>query len=120
YNVGFFNDKKAVLLIIRRQPSANIIETVDAIRAQLPMFQAMAPAHVQLTVAQDRTPSIRASLLEAELTLIIAVILVVMVVLLFLRNLRAALIPCIVVPASLITTFSLMWWFGFSLNTISL
>ncbi|WP_026068010.1 efflux RND transporter permease subunit [Pusillimonas noertemannii] len=120
YNVGYFNDKQAVLLIIRRQPDANIIETVDAIRAQLPMFQAMAPAHVQLTVAQDRTPSIRASLHEAEITLIIAVILVVMVVLLFLRNLRAALIPSIVVPASLITTFGLMWWFGFSLNTISL
>jgi len=120
YNIGYFNDKPAVLLIIRRQPDANIIETVDAIRAQLPMFQAMAPAHVQLTVAQDRTPSIRASLHEAELTLIIAVILVVLVVLLFLRNVRAALIPSIVVPASLVTTFSLMWWFGFSLNTISL
>src|SRR5690606_20430368 len=120
YNVGFFNDKPAVLLIVRRQPDANIIETVDAIRAQLPMFQAMAPAHVQLTVAQDRTPSIRASLHEAELTLIIAVVLVVLVVLLFLRNLRAALIPSIVVPASLITTFGLMWWFGFSLNNISI
>jgi len=120
YNVGYFNDKRAVLLIIRRQPDANIIETVDAIRAQLPVFQAMAPAHVQLTVAQDRTPSIRASLHEAELTLIIAVVLVVLVVLLFLRNFRAALIPSIVVPASLITTFGLMWWFGFSLNTISI
>ncbi|WP_397473913.1 efflux RND transporter permease subunit [Pusillimonas sp.] len=120
YNVGYFNDKRAVLLIVRRQPDANIIETVDAIRAQLPVFQAMAPAHVNLTVAQDRTPSIRASLHEAELTLVIAVILVVLVVLLFLRNLRAALIPSIVVPASLITTFSLMWWFGFSLNNISI
>src|SRR5690606_1819226 len=120
YNVGYFNDKRAVLLIIRRQPDANIIETVDAIRAQLPIFQAMAPAHVTLTVAQDRTPSIRASLHEAELTLIIAVVLVVLVVLLFLRNFRAALIPSIVVPASLITTFGLMWWFGFSLNTISI
>ena len=120
YNVGYFNDKRAVLLIIRRQPDANIIETVDAIRAQLPIFQAMAPAHVTLTVAQDRTPSIRASLHEAELTLIIAVVLVVLVVLLFLRNFRAALIPSVVVPASLITTFGLMWWFGFSLNTISI
>ncbi|MCI2809710.1 efflux RND transporter permease subunit [Eoetvoesiella caeni] len=120
YNVGFFNDKTAVLLIIRRQPDANIIETVDAIRSQLPSFQAMLPAPVTLSVAQDRTPSIRASLHEAELTLIIAVILVVLVVLLFLRNWRAALIPSIVVPASLITSFSLMWWFGFTLNTISL
>lgn len=120
YNVGFFNDKTAVLLIIRRQPDANIIETVDAIRSQLPSFQAMLPAPVTLSVAQDRTPSIRASLHEAELTLIIAVVLVVLVVLVFLRNWRAALIPSIVVPASLITSFSLMWWFGFTLNTISL
>ncbi len=119
-NAGFFNDRQAVLLMVRRQPDANIIETVDAIREQLPAFQAMVPASVDLTIAQDRTPSIRASLHEAELTLIIAVILVVLVVLVFLRNIRAALIPSIVVPASLITTFSLMWWFGFTLNTISL
>jgi len=120
YNVGYFNDRNAVLLIIRRQPDANIIQTVDAIRDRLPTFQAMLPASVTLSVAQDRTPSIRASLHEAELTLVIAVALVVVVVLLFLRNVRAALIPSIVVPASLITTFSLMWWFGFTLNTISL
>ncbi|MGB3289158.1 MAG: multidrug efflux RND transporter permease subunit [Burkholderiaceae bacterium] len=120
FNAGYFNDSPAVLLIIRRQASANIIETVDAIREQLPAFQAMVPAHVTLTVAQDRTPSIRASLHEAELTLMIAVVLVVLVVLLFLRNFRAALIPAVAVPASLITTFSLMLWFGYTLNTISL
>ncbi|QAA95230.1 efflux RND transporter permease subunit [Pollutimonas thiosulfatoxidans] len=120
FNTGFFNDSQAVLLIVRRQADANIIETVDAIRAQFPAFQAMLPAHVELTVAQDRTPSIRASLHEAEITLMIAVILVVLVVLVFLRNLRAALIPAIAVPASLITTFSLMLWFGYTLNTISL
>ncbi|PLC48810.1 multidrug transporter subunit MdtC [Pollutimonas subterranea] len=120
FNTGFFNEQRAVLLVIRRQADANIIETVDAIRNQLPAFQAMLPADVTLTVAQDRTPSIRASLHEAELTLIIAVVLVVLVVLLFLRNWRAALIPAIAVPASLITTFSLMLWFGYTLNTISL
>ncbi|PLC52403.1 multidrug transporter subunit MdtC [Pollutimonas nitritireducens] len=120
FNTGFFNKQRAVLLVIRRQADANIIETVDAIRNQLPAFEAMLPADVTLTVAQDRTPSIRASLHEAELTLIIAVILVVLVVLLFLRNWRAALIPAIAVPASLITTFSLMLWFGYTLNTISL
>ncbi|HEY9573111.1 MAG TPA: efflux RND transporter permease subunit, partial [Pusillimonas sp.] len=120
FNAGFFNDRQAVLLIIRRQADANIIDTVDAIRDQLPAFEAMLPAHVVLTVAQDRTPSIRASLHEAEITLLIAVVLVVLVVLLFLRNLRAALIPAIAVPASLITTFSLMLWFGYTLNTISL
>src|SRR3546814_16946677 len=108
--------RQAVLLIIRRQADANIIDTVDAIRDQLPAFEAMLPAHVVLTVAQDRTPSIRASLHEAEITLLIAVVLVVLVVLLFLRNLRAALIPAIAVPASLITTFSLMLWFGYTLK----
>src|SRR5690606_36157165 len=120
FNTGFFNDSNAVLMIIRRQAAANIIETVDAIRERLPAFEAMLPAHVQLTVAQDRTPSIRASLHEAELTLIIAVILVALVVLVFLRNVRAALIPAIAVPTSLITTFSLMLAFGYTLNTISL
>ncbi len=120
FNFGFLNDKRAVLLLVRRQPDANIIETVDAIYERMPMFQAMVPAQVNLTVAQDRTPSIRASLHEAEITLVIAVLLVVLVVLLFLRNVRAALIPSIVVPASLITTFSMMLMFGFTLNTISL
>ncbi|TAL84884.1 MAG: multidrug efflux RND transporter permease subunit [Candidimonas sp.] len=120
FNAGFFNDKKAILLIVRRQSDANIIDTVDAIKSEMPGFQAMLPANVVLTVAQDRTPSIRASLQEAEITLVIAVVLVVLVVLLFLRNLRAALIPSIVVPVSLITTFSLMLLFNFTLNTISL
>jgi multidrug efflux pump len=118
--VGYFNDKSAVLLIIRRQTDANIIETVDAVRALLPTFQALLPESVRLTVAQDRTPSIRASLYEAELTLVLSVVLVVAVVFAFLGNWRAALIPAIAVPASLISTFSLMWWFGFSLNSISL
>ncbi len=120
FNTGFFNDRQAILLIVRRQADANIIETVDSIRAHMPAFESMLPAHVSLTVAQDRTPSIRASLHEAEITLLIAVILVTLVVLLFLGNLRAALIPAIAVPASLITTFSLMLWFGYTLNTISL
>src|SRR5690606_13837221 len=118
--VGYFNDHPAVLMIIRRQADANIIETVDAIRALLPEFQALLPEQVRLTVAQDRMPSIRASLFEAELTLVLSVVLVVAVVLAFLGSWRAALIPAIAVPASLISTFSLMWWFGFTLNTISL
>ncbi|MGB6242398.1 MAG: efflux RND transporter permease subunit [Castellaniella sp.] len=118
--VGYFNDRPAVLLIIRRQNDANIIDTVDAVRDLLPAFQALLPEQVRLTIAQDRTPSIRASLYEAELTLVLSVILVVAVVFAFLGNWRAALIPAIAVPASLISTFSLMWWFGFSLNSISL
>jgi multidrug efflux pump len=120
FNTGFFNAKKAILLIVRQQADANIIETVDAIRAQLPGLEAMMPADVAMTVAQDRTPSIRASLHEAELTLVIAVILVVLVVLVFLGDIRAALIPSIAVPVSLITTFSVMQLLGFTLNTISL
>lgn len=118
--IGYFNEKSAVLLIIRRQSDANIIETVNQIRDLLPGFQDLLPQQVNLSIAQDRTPSIRASLYEAEFTLVLAVILVVAVVMAFLGNWRAALIPAIVVPASLISTFSLMWWFGFTLNTISL
>lgn len=119
-NVGFLGKEQAVLLTVRRQADANIIETVDTIRDQVPALQSMLPAQVRLTVAQDRTPSIRASLSEAEFTLIVAVVLVVLVVLAFLRDIRAALIPAVAVPASLISTFSLMLWFGFTLNTISL
>ncbi|MFA5487590.1 MAG: efflux RND transporter permease subunit [Candidimonas sp.] len=120
YQIGFFNDQQGVQLIVRRQADANIIETVDAIREQLPMLEAMMPADVSLAVAMDRTPSIRASLHEAEITLVIAVLLVVMVVLVFLRNGRVALIPAVAVPVSLIATFSLMLWLGYTLNTISL
>ncbi len=118
--IGYFNERQAVLLIIRRQADANIIDTVDSIRALLPEFQELLPAAVRLTIAQDRTPSIRASLYEAELTLVLAVILVVAVVLAFLGNWRAALIPAVAIPVSLLSTFSLMWWFDFTLNTISL
>ena len=120
YQTGFFNDRKAILMILRRQADANIIETVDAVRAQLPMLSALMPADVKMSVAQDRTPSIRASLHEAELTLVIAVGLVVLVVLLFLRRWRAALIPSVAVPVSLIGTFCVMYLCGYTLNTISL
>jgi len=120
YNLGYLNDERAVLLMIRRQADANIIDTVESIRERLPDLEAMLPAEVHLQVAQDRTPSIRASLYEAQKTLIIAVILVVGVVLLFLRNWRAALIPAVAVPASLISSFAFMYAFGFTLNTISL
>ncbi len=120
FQTGFFNNRRAILLVVQRQADANIIETVDAVRAQLPILRAMLPADVELTVAQDRTPSIRASLHEAELTLVIAVGLVVLVVLLFLRRWRAAIIPSVAVPVSLIGTFTIMYLCGFTLNTISL
>lgn len=119
-NLGYVNNQEAVLLIVRRQADANIIETVEDIRARIPQLEAMLPSDVRLQVAQDRTPSIRATLAEAQTTLFIAVGLVVLVVLLFLRDWRAALIPAVAVPASLISTFALMYFFGFTLNTISL
>ncbi|GAA4324779.1 multidrug efflux RND transporter permease subunit [Pigmentiphaga soli] len=120
FNMGFYNNQPAILLVVSRQADANIIETVDQINAELPQMRALLPADVEMTVAQDRTPSIRASLTEAEHTLIIAVGLVIMVVLLFLRNGRAALIPSVAVPVSLVGTFAVMYLCGFSLNTISL
>lgn len=120
FNMGFYNNQRAILLVISRQADANIIETVDRIRDALPQMRSMLPGTVELKVAQDRTPSIRASLAEAEHTLIIAVGLVIMVVLLFLRNGRAALIPSVAVPVSLIGTFVVMYLCGYSLNTMSL
>lgn len=120
FQMGFYNNQRAILLVVSRQANANIIETVDRIREALPQMRSMLPGDVELTVAQDRTPSIRASLAEAEHTLIIAVGLVIMVVLLFLRNGRAALIPSVAVPVSLIGTFVVMWLCGYSLNTMSL
>jgi multidrug efflux pump len=120
FNVGYFNNKQAILVPVRSQAKANIIKTVDQIRADLPVLRAMLPADVTVSVAQDRTPSIRASVHEAEKTLVIAIGLVMMVVLVFLRNLRAAFIPTIAVPVSLIGTFGVMYLCDYSLNTMSL
>ena len=120
YNTGFFNDKEAVLLIVSRQPDANIIETVDAITAQLPTLRAFLPAGVALAVASDRSPGIRATLHEAERTLLIAVTLVILVVLLFLASFRASIIPVAAVPVALVGSFGVMYLWGFSLNNLSL
>jgi len=120
YQVGFYNNDPAVLLIVRRQANANIIDVVESVRSQLPHIASLLPGQAFLTLAQDRTPSIRASLHEAELTLVIAVVLVVLVVLLFLRRVRATLIPAVAVPVSLLGTFIVMYLCGYSLNTISL
>ena len=120
FNIGYFNTQQAVLVLVRSQAKANIIQTVDQIRADLPVLRAMLPADVTVSVAQDRTPSIRASVLEAEKTLLIAIALVMMVVLVFLRNLRAAFIPTIAVPVSLVGTFGVMYLCGYSLNTMAL
>ena len=120
YNDGFFNNDRAVLLIINRQAGANIIETIEGIRAELPALQAIVPASVNLAVAMDRSPVIRATLHEAERTLLIAVGLVIVLVFLFLGKLRTALIPALAVPVSLVGTFAVMYLFGFSLNVLSL
>ncbi|BAW23647.1 MULTISPECIES: efflux RND transporter permease subunit [Pseudomonas] len=120
YNSGFFNDQSAVLLVVNRQSGANIIETVDQIKAQLPALQSLLPASVQLNVAMDRSPVIKATLKEAEHTLLIAVVLVILVVYLFLGSLRASLIPSLAVPVSLVGTFAVMYLCGFSLNNLSL
>ncbi|HEY8548566.1 MAG TPA: efflux RND transporter permease subunit [Vicinamibacterales bacterium] len=120
FNDGFFNLKSAVLLIVSRQPDANIIRTVDAIHEQLPALRALLPADVSLDIASDRSPSIRATLHEAERTLLIAVALVILVVLLFLANFRAAMIPVTAVPVALIGSFAVMYLWGFSLNNLSL
>ena len=120
YNSGFFNNDAAVLLVVNRQAGANIIETVNAIKAQLPVLQAVLPASVQLNLAMDRSPVIKATLHEAEMTLLIAVALVILVVFLFLGKLRASLIPTLAVPVSLVGTFAIMYLYGFSLNNLSL
>jgi multidrug efflux pump len=120
YNAGFFNHKDAVLLVVSRQAQANIIATVDGVTAQLPALRAFLPAGVTLDVASDRSPTIRATLREAQHTLLLAVGLVILVVLLFLANVRAAMIPVTAVPVSLVGSCAVMYLWGFSLNNLSL
>ena len=119
-NAANFNGKPAVLLLITRQPEANIIETVDRIKALIPALEASIPSGINMEVSSDRSVTIRASLREVELTLMLSVLLVTIVVFLFLRDVRATLIPAVAVPVSLIGTFSVMYLAGFSLNNLSL
>jgi len=119
-NAGSVDGRPSVLIILNRQPGANIIETADRIKALLPQMRASIPAAINLRVALDRTPTIRASLREVERTLIISMVLVILVVFAFLRNVRAALIPSVAVPVSLLGTFAAMYLLGYSLNNLSL
>ncbi|HTM61412.1 MAG TPA: multidrug efflux RND transporter permease subunit [Burkholderiales bacterium] len=119
-NAGEANGRPAVLLIINREPNANILETVQRIKDLMPFLQASIPASADLGIAMERTATIRASLSEVEKTLIIAVALVILVVFAFLRRLRATLIPAAAVPVSIIATFGFMYLAGFSLNNLSL
>jgi len=117
---GYLNGKRAVMLIIFRQPGANIIQTVDGIRAQLPAIQASIPTGIETTIVLDRTTTIRASVSDVERTLLISTILVIAVVFVFLRNARVTLIPSVAMPVSLIGTFSVMYLLNYSLDNLSL
>ena len=118
--LGLFNGQPAVIVLVTLQPGANAIETVDSVRALLPELEAQLPQDIKLQVATDRTHSIRSSLHEVELTLLIAVALVVLVVSAFLRSARATIIPAVATAVSLLGTFGIMYLLGFSLNNLSL
>jgi multidrug efflux pump len=119
-NAGYANGKPSVLIIIWRQPGANIIETVDRIRAVLPQLKAAMPQAIDMRTAMDQTVTIRASVQNVEQTLLVSVALVILVVFLFLRNPRTTLIPSIAVPVSIIGTFGVMYLLGYSLDNLSL
>ncbi len=117
---GVLDNKPAVILVLFKVPGANVIETVNRVQKMMPQLQADIPAGMNLIVSMDRTPTIRASLHDVELTLVVAVILVILVVYAFLASPRAALIPSVAVPLSLLGTFGVMYLCGYSLNNLSL
>src|ERR1022692_2471567 len=119
-NSGYANGKPCVLVIIFRQPGANIIDTVDRVRAVLPLIQSSIPHSINVKVAMDQTVTIRASVHDTEKTLIISVALVILVVFVFLRNARTTFIPSVAVPVSLVGTFGVMYLLGYSLDNLSL
>jgi multidrug efflux pump len=117
---GYLNGTPSITVMIFRQPGANIIDTVDRVRAELPSIEASIPQGIKTTIVLDRTTTIRASVSDVERTLILSVILVILVVFVFLRNGRATLIPTVAVPVSLIGTFAVMYLCGFSIDNLSL
>jgi multidrug efflux pump len=119
-NMGMSNDQEAVIIYVSRQPNANIIDTVDRIKALLPQFRASLPPNVELNIDSDRTLTIRSSVHDAKRNMIISIVLVVLVVLFFLRNIPATVIPSVSVPVSLIATFGAMYMFGYTLDNLSL
>src|SRR5439155_445071 len=119
-NTGLVNGRPSVLVVIFRQPGANIIDTVDRVTDLLPQLEASIPGAINVSVVLDRSTTIRASLHDVERALIIAVILVTLVVFGFLRTVRATLIPSVAVPVSLISTFGVMYLLGYSLDNLSL
>jgi multidrug efflux pump len=119
-NNGLVNGKPAVLLIVFRQPGANIIETVDSVRALMPQLQAEIPPTINLAMVLDRTTTIRASVHDVQFTLLLSIGLVILVVFLFLRDVRTAIIPSVAVPVSLVGTFGVMYLCGYSVDNLSL
>lgn len=119
-NAGYYSDQDAVLVLVYKQPDANVIETIQRIKKMLPTLKTALPPAIEIHAAVDRSQTIQASVAEIERSMVIAVILVILVVFIFLRNGRATLIPAITVPISLVGTFALMYATGFSLNNISL
>ncbi len=119
-NAGSFNGKPSVLVVIFRQPGANMIATADRVIAALPFLKASLPASINLVVGLDRTTTVRASVADVQRTLIISVILVTLVVFVFLREVRATVIPSVAVPLAIVGTFGIMYLCGFSLNNLSL
>jgi multidrug efflux pump len=117
---GWFQDVPAVVLDVHRQPGANVIETVQRIKAELPRIERSMPTGIKLTIVSDRTGTIRASVHDVQFTLVLSVALVVLVVLMFLRTIRATVIAGITLPVSLIATFGVMWFADFSLDNLSL
>lgn len=119
-NAGLSDGKPSIILIVFKQPGANIIETVDEIHKAMPNLKASIPTGMKMTILMDRTTTIRASLSDVEMTLFIAIVLVILVIYAFLMNVRATLIPAISVPLSLLGTFGVMYFLGYSLNNLSL
>jgi len=117
---GYLNGKRSIVLIVFRQPGANIIATVDRVRAELASIKASIPAGMDITVVVDRTTTIRASVIDVERTLVLSVVLVILVVFIFLRNGRSTLIPAVAVPVSLVGTCAVMYLFGYSIDNLSL
>ncbi len=117
---GFYLGKPAVIIDVQRQPGANVIQTVERVRAELPRLERSMPTGVTLTVVHDRTDTIRASIRDVQFTLVLSVALVILVVFVFLRTVRATIIAGVALPLSLIATFGVMWFCGFSLDNLSL
>ena len=117
---GWANAERAIILNVQRQPGANVIQVADRVKALLPQLEASLPQGIHVSILSDRTETVRASVADVEFTLVLTIVLVVAVIYLFLRNLRATIIPGITVPLSLIGTFGLMYLLGYSLNNLSL